>query len=140
MIVPLLVALGALAAFSGGARVRAGSQPAWSPERPKEVPIEAACSTPSMPRPSTTGPAAWRAYFASAGCLQLPEEMPRSDRDVAERGDVDKMDLGGATDVYLALGHETDPGVLFMLADRVDAAGYLFAANRLRHKAFRLIA
>lgn len=135
MILPLLLAFGALTVMVGapGASVRA-----WSPERKEQPEAEPACSVPSLPRPTTVDPAAWRAYFASAGCIKLPEEMPARGA-MAARGDVDQMDLRGATDVYLALGHEVDPGVLFMLADRVEVAGYLFAANRLRHKAFRLI-
>jgi hypothetical protein len=139
MILPLLLAFGALTVMVGASAGASDERP-WSPPPRTAGEREPACALPSMPKPSTTKPSAWRAYFASAGCLQLPEEMPSSDADFAARGDLDKMDVRGATDVYLALGHETDPGVLFMLADRVDAAGNLFAANRLRHKAFRLIA
>lgn len=95
-----------------------------------------------MPEPRVAAPSAWLAYFASSGCVAAPPEAPRSDADVAATGDVDKLPMDGdlgAKGVYRALFLEQDPGELLMLGDRVADNGYLFAANRLRKKAFRLI-
>lgn len=125
----------------------------WAPPKPDDDSTpdsNPTCKllTAGMPEPSTAAPAAWLAYFAAGGCVIAPPEAPTSSN-VAKTGDVDRLPVNApssgegagidARTVYRALFLEEDPGTLLILADSVEVAGYLFAANRLRKKAFRNI-
>lgn len=143
---PLLIAFGALAVIAAGASP-SEERRVWTPPIPLDneaTPQVAACKLldTRMPEPRDSSPSSWLAYFASGGCMEAPPEMAASDADVAATGDLDDLPRDGnlgARAVYNALYLQSDPGELLMLADQVDLAGYLFAANRLRKKAFRLI-
>ena len=135
----LLFALGVVAFMVRGATP---ASRAWSPgaSPPTDEPV---CDeAPTMPRPRSSAPSAWRAYFASGGCVEAPSAVPADASDVASVGDVDRLEVDGdlgARGVYEALYLEEDPAELLMLADRVEESGFMFAANRLRKKAFRNI-
>lgn len=144
---PLLIAFGALAVIAAGASSSSDERRVWVPpipldQEPQKLAPTCKLLDTRMPEPRGSDPAAWLAYFASGGCNDAPPEMASSDADVAATGDLDELPRDGALGaraVYNALFLEDDPGELLMLADQVDGAGYLFAANRLRKKAFRLI-
>ncbi len=135
---PVLLLLGAAFVLIKGSSAE-GEHDVWAPKDEKE-PNGPVCvlTDVNVVEPSKNSIEEWREFFGKKGCVQAPPEMPRNFADVGETGDVDKAPVELAKRVYAALYNMTDPGLLLVLGDEVEKAGFQIAANRLRRKAFRL--
>jgi len=83
--------------------------------------------------------AAWIDFAKKNGHVAPPPEIPIDPKDIGMQGDLGSMPRAMQTEVVNALYDENDIAQLFGLAEHADQAGFPLAANRLRHKAFRIM-
>lgn len=82
----------------------------------------------------------WADFYKKKGHMSPPPEYPVNWTEVGVAGDIPQMGRTEAASVIAALFEENDAQKLFSMADDLEEDGYPLAANRLRQKAFRVMA